>query len=91
MGEDRDADAEDIPEIVESDGEDEGHGNLQGFPYQYRNKNHVLATDNWFTSVESSALIIESGNHCIGTVKSNRTGDVRQYLETMFALDYYDM
>jgi len=32
-GEDRDADVEDIPEIIESDDEDEGHGNLGGFPY----------------------------------------------------------
>lgn len=59
-------------------------------PDQYRNKNHILATDNWFTSVEALQRVVESGNHCIGTVKGNRGGDeliaLIQYNVIMFAV-----
>jgi hypothetical protein len=44
------------------------------FPDQYRNKNHILATDNWFTSVEAMDRVVASGNHLLGIVKMNRTG-----------------
>ena len=33
MGEDRDAEVDDIPEVIDDDGEDEGQRNQAGFPY----------------------------------------------------------
>lgn len=61
-------------------------------PDQYRNRNHVLATDNWFTSIPAVDLVLESGNHCLGTVKANRGGlsYIHLYNKTMTSIDIYD-
>jgi hypothetical protein len=58
-------------------------------PDQYRNKNHVLATDNWFTSIQAMDRVVASGNHMLGTVKANRSG-IELYNERMLAIDYYN-
>jgi hypothetical protein len=58
-------------------------------PDQYRNKNHILATDNWFTSVQAMDRVVASGNHLLGTVKANRSG-IELYNERMLAIDYYN-
>jgi hypothetical protein len=59
-------------------------------PFQYRNKNHILATDNWFTSVPAADLVINSGNHCLGTVKANR-GGVMQLYNDYYYYYYYNL
>ena len=43
-------------------------------PKQYMNKNHIIYTDNWYTSISSLHVVLNFGNHYIGTVKTNRKG-----------------
>ena len=41
---------------------------------EYKNKGHILATDNWYTSLEVALLVARSGNHFVGTCKTNKAG-----------------
>jgi hypothetical protein len=41
---------------------------------EYQNKGHVLATDNWYTSLEVALLVARSGNYFVGTCKTNKAG-----------------
>jgi hypothetical protein len=41
---------------------------------KFQNRNHILVTDNWFTSLSSMKLVLDSGNHLIGTVRKKRAG-----------------
>ena len=43
-------------------------------PELFRNKNHLVVTDNWFTSLFAIRMILESGNHFLGTFRVNRSG-----------------
>jgi hypothetical protein len=40
----------------------------------YHNKNHILATDNWYTSLEVARICIKRGILFVGTIKVNRKG-----------------
>eukprot|EP01035_Chromulina_nebulosa_P027422 gene27422-36069_t len=40
----------------------------------YWHRNHILFTDNWYTSFQSSRICIERGLHMVGTIKANRKG-----------------
>jgi hypothetical protein len=40
----------------------------------YRNRNHILVTDNWYTSMENMEQVLLSGNHYLGTVRVNKKG-----------------
>ena len=42
--------------------------------YQYQNKNHIMATDNWYTSVKLALALMHIGIFLIGTIKGNREG-----------------
>jgi hypothetical protein len=44
------------------------------FGEQFRDKNHVLYTDNWYTSMKSVQYIANLGNHATGTCLTNKTG-----------------
>ena len=37
-------------------------------------RNHVLFTDNWYTSFEAARICTEQGIHVVGTIKANRIG-----------------
>ena len=41
---------------------------------KYRNKNHILFTDNWYTSIFVVCQLLLCGIYFIGTVLSNRKG-----------------
>ena len=41
---------------------------------RYWNRNHILFTDNWYTSFESARICAERGIHVVGTIKANRSG-----------------
>jgi hypothetical protein len=41
---------------------------------QYRDKNHILATDNWYTSIKLALHLKERGIYLVGTIKANREG-----------------
>ena len=43
-------------------------------PYQYKNKNHIMATDNWYTSIKLALHLKERGIFLVGTIKANREG-----------------
>lgn len=47
---------------------------LIGQKQKYANKNHIVVSDNWYTSESSIKFCIGSGNHSIGTVKTNKKG-----------------
>lgn len=47
---------------------------LIGTKGKYQNKNHIIVTDNWYTSIGSIKFCLGSGNHSIGTVKTNKKG-----------------
>lgn len=36
------------------------------------NKNHLVATDNWFTNATTGTWLQHHGFHCVGTIKANR-------------------
>jgi hypothetical protein len=38
------------------------------------NKNHIIAMDNWYTSIEVAIYLASVGIHLVGTVKTNRKG-----------------
>lgn len=37
-------------------------------------RNHILAIDNWYTSIEVALHLLEIGIHVLGTIKTNRKG-----------------
>ena len=41
---------------------------------KYKNRNHILCTDNWFTSFQQLQTCIKYGIHMIGTVQKKRKG-----------------
>jgi hypothetical protein len=41
---------------------------------ELKDLNHILATDNWYTSLEVAAFLIAFMIHLVGTIKSNRKG-----------------
>ena len=41
---------------------------------KYHNKNHILFTDNWFTSFEQLKICMNYGIHMVGTVQKKRKG-----------------
>ena len=41
---------------------------------KYQNKNHILFTDNWFTSFEQMKICMSYGIHMVGTVQKKRKG-----------------
>jgi hypothetical protein len=43
-------------------------------PDKFQNKGHVLATDNWYTSIKLAIYCLMIGIYLIGTVKTNRDG-----------------
>jgi Transposase IS4 len=40
----------------------------------YHQKNHILFTDNWFTSFEQLDICMRRGIHMVGTVRQKRKG-----------------
>ena len=40
----------------------------------YKNRGHVLVTDNWYTGMENMEQVVSSGNHYLGTVRTNKRG-----------------
>ena len=48
------------------------HVLLEGM--RYWNRNHILFTDNWYTSFQSSEICAQRGIHIVGTIKANRKG-----------------
>jgi hypothetical protein len=42
--------------------------------HQYRNKNHIMSTDNWYTSIKLALSLKALGIYLIGTIKGNREG-----------------
>lgn len=47
---------------------------LIGQNQKYANTNHIIVSDNWYTSIGTMKFCIGSGNHSIGTVKTNKKG-----------------
>ena len=41
---------------------------------KYQNQNHILFTDNWFTSFEQLTICMKYGMHMVGTVQKKRRG-----------------
>jgi hypothetical protein len=41
---------------------------------EHQNKNHILTTDNWYTSIDVALSAAATGNHFIGTIKVNKQG-----------------
>lgn len=41
---------------------------------RFKDRNHIFVTDNWYTSMNSMQFVINTGNHAIGTVKTNKSG-----------------
>ena len=41
---------------------------------KYQNKNHILFTDNWFTSFQQLKICMKYGIHMVGTVQKKRRG-----------------
>ena len=41
---------------------------------QYKDKNHIMATDNWYTSIKLALHLKERGIYLVGTIKANREG-----------------
>ena len=41
---------------------------------KYWNRNHILFTDNWYTSFEAAQICAQRGIHVVGTIKANRKG-----------------
>jgi hypothetical protein len=40
----------------------------------FQNRNHVLITDNWYTGMENLWHVSNTGNHYMGTVRTNKKG-----------------
>ena len=47
---------------------------------QYHHMNHVLATDNWYTSIALFVMLLIWGINSVGTIKTNRSGLPKQHL-----------
>jgi hypothetical protein len=41
---------------------------------KFQNRNHVMSTDNYYTSPEVVELVTNTGNHFVGPVRANRRG-----------------
>ncbi len=41
---------------------------------EHRNKGHILATDNWYSSLDVAMSVALSGNYFVGTIKTNKLG-----------------
>ena len=41
---------------------------------KYWNRNHILFTDNWYTSFEAARICTGREIHVVGTIKANRKG-----------------
>jgi hypothetical protein len=40
----------------------------------FNDRNHIIVTDNWYTSIDSMMFVLGTGNHAIGTVRTNKLG-----------------
>ena len=41
---------------------------------KYKNRNHILVTDNWYTSIPNLENVLNSGNQSLGTIRTNKNG-----------------
>jgi hypothetical protein len=41
---------------------------------EHHGKGHILATDNWYTSIHVASMVAATGNYFVGTIKTNKSG-----------------
>ena len=49
-------------------------------------KRHMIYTDNWYMSLELTEKLIHKNTHLVGTLRSNRGGNLQQVISTKLKL-----
>lgn len=48
----------------------------------YHDVNHIIYTDNWYTSLPSLDTVVKKGCHYVGTIKTNKKGLLFKFAKT---------